>query len=262
VGAGNMAEALVGGMIQSGVCRPNQVVVSDVRADRIAYFARQFGVDGVSGNVPAVKGADIVVLAVKPQVLDAVLAEMGGAIEKGALVVSIAAGVPTSRIEGVLGEGARVVRAMPNTPALVRAGAAALCAGRWATEEDLQTAESLLGAVGVAVRVAEDAMDAVTAVSGSGPAYVFYIVEAMLAAAAHLGLPDGVARQLVYATIGGSARLLTETGIEPAELRRRVTSKGGTTAAALAVLDERKVAAVFAEAIRAAHKRAGELSQS
>jgi len=197
---------------------------------------------------------------VKPQMMGEILEGFRGSLGKKSLVVSIAAGITTTWIETRLGDGIHVVRVMPNTPALVRAGAAALCGGRWATEEDLCAAETMMCAVGIAVRVQEKDMDAVTALSGSGPAYVFHLMEAMLEAARRAGLDDAVAKKLVYATVAGSAKLAEATGVDPAELRRRVTSKGGTTAAAFEVLERKIVYHAYLEAIAAAHRRARELS--
>lgn len=262
VGAGNMAEALVNGITAGGACSPRHIVVTDVRAERLDLFRKQFGVATSAANADAVRGADVVVLAVKPQVMGEALDQIRSALSPHALVISIAAGIRTSRIEEGLGEGRRVVRAMPNTPALVRSGAAAVCGGRWATEQDLEVAETVFGTVGVVARVREEDMDAITALSGSGPAYVFYLIEAMLEAARKLNLEDAVARRMVYATIEGAAKLIRESGAEAADLRQRVTSKGGTTAAALDVLNSRGVSGAVADAILAAHRRSRELSGS
>lgn len=260
LGAGNMAEALVNGLIRGGVCSPLAITVSDVRPERLELFHKEHAVAGTAQNTEAVKGAEIIVLAVKPQTVGEILGEIRDARSKTSLVITIAAGIRTARVEEGLGEGCRVVRVMPNTPALVRCGAAALCGGRWATEKDLGAAETMMHAVGMAVRVKEEDMDAVTALSGSGPAYAFYFMEAMLAAAKEFGLDEAVARGLIYKTFEGAARLAAETGLDPAELRRRVTSKGGTTAAAVDVLNGRRVTEAFVEAILAARRRAAELS--
>ena len=260
IGAGNMAEALVKGMLASDVCTADRLCVTDVRSERLAFFEKEFNVKGLTSNENAVRSADVVVLAVKPQVIGGVLDGFQAALGHKPLVISIAAGISTSWLENSLGEGVRVVRAMPNTPALVRSGATAICRGRWATDADFSFAEAMLSAVGVVVRIEEKDMDAVTALSGSGPAYVFHLMEAMIAAASHAGLDDGVARKLVYATVRGAAKLAEDTGADPAELRRRVTSKGGTTEAALAVLEEKSVYHAYLQAIAAAHRRAQELS--
>ncbi len=261
IGAGNMAEALVKGLVEGGY-PAGRIAVTDTREERLKYFRDAFGVAGGKSNVEAARAAEVLFLAVKPQVFGEVLAELRGAIKRDALVISIAAGVRAARIEEALGEGIRVVRVMPNTPALVGAGVSAICAGRHASDGDLATAETLLKSVGVVVRVTESLMDAVTAVSGSGPAYVFYLMEAMLASAAGLGLDAGTARKLVIGTVAGAARLAAAADVGPEELRARVTSKGGTTAAAIGALDERGVKAALEEAIRAAERRSRELSGS
>jgi pyrroline-5-carboxylate reductase len=260
IGAGNMAEALIQGMIAGGVCKADRIFVTDVRPERLAFFEKEFRVKGSGENLSAVKNADVVVLAVKPQMMGEVLEGLRESLNPRSLVVSIAAGLSTAWIETRLGEGIRVVRVMPNTPALVRAGAAALCGGQRATEEDLCVTETMMCAVGIVVRVQEKDMDAVTALSGSGPAYVFHLIEAMIEAARHAGLDEVVAKKLIYSTVEGSAKLAEAAGVEPTELRRRVTSKGGTTAAALEVLEKKKVYRAYLEAIAAAHRRARDLS--
>jgi pyrroline-5-carboxylate reductase len=250
IGAGNMAEALIRGLLEKKVLPASSIIAHDVRAERLEELRQRFGIR--TGNTEA----DIVILAVKPQQISDAIAQVTGQ----PLVISIAAGVTTARIERELGGNARVVRVMPNTPALVGAGAAAYCAGRRATDADLATTERVLSAVGMAVRVEENLMDAVTALSGSGPAYIFYVAEAMTRAGMDAGLSDEVARRLTVQTIAGAGRLLAESS-EPAEvLRRKVTSPGGTTEAALKVMFERKLAGIFADAIQAAVKRGRELS--
>ena len=261
LGAGNMAEALVKGVLNAGLFVPSQIRVTDVSAARLALFADTYRVGASSDNRGAVAGADVVVLAVKPQVLPELLKEVRDSIPAGALVISIAAGIPLSAIEQGLKPGSRVVRVMPNTPALVGAGAAAFCLGHQASESDAVLVTSLFQAVGLVVRLEESMMDAVTAVSGSGPAYVFYLAEIMLRAARDLGLPDTAARSLVAQTLLGAARMLTETGVAPDELRRRVTSKGGTTAAAIEVLDAGQVRETWEKALHAACRRSKELAR-
>lgn len=263
LGAGQMAEALVRGLLRRGICPAAQIVATDVRDERLDFFRRTLGVSVERDNARAVPGADLVVVAVKPQDLRTALGQARGGLDRRATsVLSIAAGVRTDTIEEALGAGARVMRAMPNTPALVGEGVAALCGGRWVGEEDLRKAEAVLGAVGLVVRVREDDMDAVTAVSGSGPAYVFFLMEALEEAARRFGLPGDIARRLIVGTVVGAGRLCQETGQDPAELRERVTSKGGTTAAALEVLRARGVFEAWVEAVAAARRRAQELSRS
>jgi pyrroline-5-carboxylate reductase len=260
IGAGNMAEALVSGLIRKGIAGADRIRVTDVREDRRAYFRAAYGVEGLADNRAAVADADVVVLAVKPQGMRGVLTEIQSAVTDRHLVISIAAGIPVRLIEESLTDGVRVIRSMPNTPALVGSGVAAICAGSRATDSDLERADQLLGATGAVVRVDEGLMDAVTAISGSGPAYVFYLMEAMLESAQRMGLEDQDALQLVTGTVEGAARLVRETGLSPAELRERVTSKGGTTAAALSVMKEEDIFDHLVTAIMAAEQRARELS--
>jgi len=262
IGAGNMAEALVRGLLSAGVAAAEDLFVTDVLPARRAHFLARYGVAGGAENAAAARAADVLVLAVKPQQLPEVCRGLAGALPRDPLIVSIAAGATTARIEEWLGGAPRVVRAMPNSPALVGAGITALAPGRRATAADLDRAERLLGAAGAVVRVGEDALDAVTAVSGSGPAYVFYLAEAMRAAALQHGLAPDIADALVRRTILGAGRLLeAEAAAAPEELRRRVTSKGGTTEAAVAVLDARGVREAIAAAVAAAAARAKALSK-
>jgi len=262
LGGGNMGEALIRGLLTAKTVTPSQIVVTDVRPERLDSVAKTFGIRTTGDNMKAVADADIVVLAVKPQQMTTVLAPLKSATSDLTLFISIAAGVTTARIEGELGGRAHVVRVMPNTPALVGAGAAALAKGAYATDDDLATAESILGAVGITVRVAERFIDAVTALSGSGPAYVFFVTEAMIKAGVTAGLDGALARKLAIQTVYGAAKLLVESGEEPESLRRKVTSPGGTTEAALKVMNERKLTEIFVEAIQAAEQRSRELSGS
>jgi len=262
MGAGNMTEALVRGLLAAGLATAKDLVVTDIAPARLEHFRARYGVAGSSDNAAAARAADVIVLAVKPQQLADVCRALAGALERDPLVISIAAGILTARIEEALGGAARVVRAMPNTPALVGAGITAIAPGRRATAADLNLAERLLGAAGAVVRVGEEDLDAVTAVSGSGPAYVFYLAEAMREAASQLGLSLDVADALVRRTILGAGRLLeAEAGTLPEELRRRVTSKGGTTEAAVSELEARKVREAFVAAVIAAAARARALSR-
>ena len=261
LGAGNMAEAIVRGMLNSTLCVPEQICVTDVNPDRVAWFREQLGVRGGVDNAAAVTDADVVILAVKPQVLSEVLSDIHGTLRDTSLVISIAAGVTMSTIRTGLFEGQRIIRVMPNTPCLVGKGVSALAAGDFVTEADLNLTESLMQATGIVLRVDESDLDAVTAVSGSGPAYYFYIVEAMLKAAEELGLAPTVASRLVYGTIEGAAAMLEEGGIPPSELRNRVTSKGGTTAAAIRSLESDGVAEAMGRAMQAAWQRSKELAR-
>lgn len=259
IGAGNMAEALVRALVKGGTPAAS-LCVADVQPERLEFFRRELGVAGSADNASAARGAAVVVLAVKPQKMDAALQSLRGAVAPDALLLSIAAGVSCARIEQALGGAVRVVRAMPNTPALVAAGASAICAGAHATAGDLDRVEALLRPAGRVVRVAEADMDAVTALSGSGPAYVFLLIEQMLASAAEFGLDAAAARSLALATVAGSAKLLEETGLDPREARRRVTSEKGATDAAIGLMEARGVPAALRDAFAAARRRAAELS--
>ncbi len=261
IGAGNMAEALVRGLIRAGVSRPEQVVMADVDAARLAHFKKTYGVGSAPDNPSAARAADVVILAVKPQTLPGVLAEIRGVLEQRHLTVSIAAGVTLRRLAEGLGAGARLVRAMPNMPALVGAGATVFCRGAQALPADAELARRLFAAAGLVWEMEERHLNAVTALSGSGPAYVFYLAEAMARAGEQLGLPSLAAAELTAATMEGAGRMLRETGVSPGELRVRVTSRGGTTAAALRVLEESGFPAAVNAALSAACRRAAELEQ-
>jgi pyrroline-5-carboxylate reductase len=256
IGAGNMAGALVQGLIAARACSPGQLVASDARPEASAELARKHGIASAPDNPAAARGADVLVLCVKPQVLPAVLAELAPNVGPGTLAVSIAAGVPLSVLERGLGAGVRAVRAMPNTPALVQAGATAIAAGTHATEADLALCETLFASVGVVERVAEPLLDAVTGLSGSGPAYVFLLVEALSAAGRAVGLPAGTAAALAAQTVYGAAKLLHESGEAPEALRRKVTSPNGTTQAGIECLEQRDFLGVVADAVRSATERA------
>jgi pyrroline-5-carboxylate reductase len=254
VGGGRMGEALLGGLIAAGWAEPGDLGVVEKLADRRVALEREF--PGVQGLVEPVK-CDGAVIAVKPG--DAEGACRAVASAGCNRVLSIAAGVTLDRLQPALGDDIAVVRAMPNTPALVGAGAAAIAAGETATDDDLAWAESILAAVGVVVRLPEHLLDAVTGLSGSGPAYVFLVAEALVEAGVLVGLPRDVATTLAAQTMLGAARLLTETGDGPEALRAMVTSPGGTTAAGLRALESAGVRAAFLDAVTAATERSKEL---
>ena len=256
VGGGKMGEALVAGLLGSGWGRaPEVAVVEKLPARRRELQARFDGL-AVTDEVEAAEGA---VVAVKPEDVEAACRAVAGAGVPRAL--SIAAGVPLASLSDWLGPDVRAVRAMPNTPALVGAGAAAIAGGPTATEDDLAWAEGLLSAVGTVVRVPERLLDAVTGLSGSGPAYIFLVAEALIDAGVLAGLSRPTSQALVLQTMLGSARLLTESGQSPEALRAAVTSPGGTTAAGLLALEERALRAAFSEAVRSATARSQELGR-
>ena len=258
IGAGNMAEALIRGLLANQIVAPQQIIAIDVRPDRLASLHQTLSIRTDSDNANAVRQADVIVLAVKPQQMSAVLATIKP--QPTALIVSIAAGIPTHRIEKELGGKPHVIRVMPNTPALVGAGAAALCRGQFAGPEDSQIAEMILQAVGIVVPVDEKHLDAVTALSGSGPAYIFLVAEAMIQAGIAEGLAPEVARKLAIQTVFGAALLLRDSSEAPAELRQKVTSPGGTTEDAIRVMLEQKLPEIFWEAVTAATKRSQQLA--
>ncbi|HET8560176.1 MAG TPA: pyrroline-5-carboxylate reductase [Marmoricola sp.] len=259
VGAGVMGETLLSGLIRSG--RPaEELLVVEKRPERARELQERYSVTVVS-EARAVEGADTVALVVKPQDMADVLDEVRPYLNPGQLVVSLAAGITTAYVEARLPEGVAVVRVMPNTPALVDEGMAAISPGTHCDEGHLVVAEQLLAATGKVVRVPEKHQDAVTAISGSGPAYLFFVVEAMIDAGVLLGLPRSTATELVVQTVVGSAKLLRETGEHPTVLRERVTSPGGTTAAAVRQLEDHKVRAAFITAMEAARDRSRALAE-
>jgi len=261
LGAGNMAEAIARGILSAGVLKATQMIACDVAETRRALFRRDLGIEATADAADAVDRAPTVLVAVKPQQFDDALGPVAQAFGPRKLVITICAGVTTTHAEDLLAQGARVVRAMPNTPMLVGQGMAAVSKGSAATDADLATAERLLGAAAEVIRVPEDLMDAVTAVSGSGPAYFFYLAELLAEAGVAVGLPEDQARRLARVTFEGAARLLAETGETPAALRAKVTSAGGTTEAALATLEAMDLKRTVTEAVRAARDRAAELGR-
>lgn len=258
IGAGVMGEAIIDGLIRAGR-DPHNIVIAEKRAERARELSDRWGVRAAA-PLDAVTDASVVVLAVKPQDMVALLDEVGSHVKPDALVISIAAGITTTLLEARLPAGVACVRVMPNTPALINQGMAAVSAGTHCSDEQADVAESMLAVVGRVVRVPEPLQDAVTALSGSGPAYVFLLAEALTAAGQEIGLPGDIARELTIQTLVGAAAMLRETGDDPALLRQRVTSPGGTTAAALRVLDERDLRGAFIDALTAARDRSIELS--
>ena len=257
-GAGVMGETLLAGLIRAG--RPvAELVVTERRPDRAEELRVKHGGEVVS-NIDAAKLADTLVFVVKPQDMGALCDEIAPHVRPGALVVSLAAGITTEFLESHLPEGCPVVRVMPNTPALVDEGMAACAPGAHCDQAHLDEARQLLEAVGRVVVLEEKHLDAVTAISGSGPAYFFYIAEAMIEAGVFLGLPRSTATELVVQTCYGAAMMLRETGEHPSVLRENVTSPGGTTVAALRTLDDHKVRPAFISALEAARDRSHELA--
>jgi len=258
IGGGNMAEAMLRGLLK-GAFPAAGIVVSEPSADRRRLLQGNYGVTLAADNLEVVRACPLVVLAVKPQLAGEVLSGIAGAFGAGKLLVSVLAGVTTTAIEAFFSGSPRVVRAMPNTPALVAAGATALCGGRFATVDDLLTARHLFETVGSVQVVAEGQMDAVTGLSGSGPAYVVTVIEALADGGVQQGLPREVALSLATQTVLGAARLVQESGEHPAVLRDKVCSPGGTTIAGLKALEEKGLRAALMEAVATAAQRSREL---
>lgn len=261
IGAGNMAEAMIGGLIRGKHVAASKIAASDPRKERIEELRAQFGIDVTTVNREIVERSGLVVLSVKPQIMDKILREVGEHMKPGTLVVSIAAGVDTETIEAAVGDGVRVVRAMPNTPALVGAGATAIAAGKHASDTDLATAKALFDAVGITVELDESQLDAVTGLSGSGPAYIFLILEALSDAGVKVGLSRRNATRLAAQTVMGSAKMLIDTDEHPGKLKDMVTSPGGTAIAGLHTLEEGGLRTTLINAVETATKRSRELGR-
>lgn len=257
-GAGVMGEALLSGLLSSGIAA-DDLIITERRPDRAEQIRARFGVR-VLDNAAAARVADTLLLVVKPQDMAALLAEVAPIIKPDSLVISLAAGITCATIADHLPPGHAVVRVMPNTPALVDEGMSALAGGQTCDAAHLARAAQLLSSVGKVVEVPEGYLDAVTAISGSGPAYIFYVVEAMIEAGVLLGLPRALANELVVQTLVGAATMLRETGEHPTVLRENVSSPAGTTVAAIRQLDDHKVRAAFVTAMEAARDRSRELA--
>lgn len=261
LGGGNMAEALVKGLIAAGTVTPGQILVTDLSLDRLEHLRKTYGILIHKSNVDAVHEAGVIVLSVKPPVIEKVLGEIANTVDDKKLVISIAAGITIMKIEKALRDGTRVVRVMPNTPALVLAGAAALAGGKNATVDDLALAQSIFNSVGRSVVVDEKLMDAVTGLSGSGPAYVFMIIDALSDAGVKAGLPRQLALELAAQTVYGAAKMVLDTKEHPGKLRDMVTSPGGTTIEGLHALEKGKLRATLMNAVEAATARSKELGK-
>ena len=261
LGAGKIGEALIAGLLSSRWREPSEIVATSRREERLAELRERYGVETTRANRDAVQDAAVVVIAVKPQDIEELLGELAGAVAPSQTVVSIAAAIPTALIERHLGDSVPVVRAMPNAPAAVHEGMAGLAPGSHAREEHVARAEEILAHLGRSVRVAETYMDAVTAVSGSGPAYFALLAESMIEAGILLGLSREISTDLVVQTMLGTAKLLRDEKMHPVELREMVTSPGGTTIAAIRELEQAGVRAAFLNAIQAAMRRSKELAE-
>jgi pyrroline-5-carboxylate reductase len=261
LGAGKAGEALIAGFLSSGWRRPEEIVATARHEERLAGLRERYGIETTLSNAEAVQGAEVVVIAVKPQDIEGLLAEIGAAVQPTQTVLTIAAAIPCELIERRLSDGVPVVRAMPNTPVTVHEGMAGIAPGAHAAEQHVARAEEILGAVGRSVRVDEEYMDAITAVSGSGPAYFALLAESMIEAGILLGLSREISTDLVVQTMLGTAKLLRDEKMHPVELREMVTSPGGTTIAAIRELEQAGVRAAFLNAIQAAMRRSKELAE-
>jgi pyrroline-5-carboxylate reductase len=260
LGAGVMGETVLSGLLRAG-WTSDRIIATDRRTERQVELEAKYGITMMT-NAEAAAKADTVILVVKPQDMRDLLTEIAPVVSSATLIVSLAAGVDTASIEERLPTGTPVVRVMPNTPAQVDEGMAAISPGAHSDEEHLARVSELMSATGRVVTVPERYQDAVTAISGSGPAYLFFVVEAMIEAGVHLGLPRDTATELVVQTMLGSAKLLRETGEHPTVLRERVTSPGGTTAAAIRQLEDHKVRAAFITAMESARDRSRDLAKA
>jgi len=261
VGSGVMAEAMIAGLLRGKLVSPERVVASHPRAERREQLTAEYAIRTVASNVEAVTGADVVLLAIKPQMLGRVGREIGPHLKRGQLVLSILAGATTRALSATLGHD-QIVRSMPNTPARLGRGMTVWYATPETTAEQRAQAAALLGSLGVQLEVDDEKMVAMaTAVSGTGPTYVFLVMEALIDAAVHLGFPRHVAHDLVIETLEGSTLFAKQSGMHPAELRNMVTSPGGTSAAALHELESGRLRTVLSEAVWAAFRRTVELGE-
>ncbi len=262
LGAGKMATALAKGFLRAGLVTPRQIQASDPSEAACAAFAKETGAKTTAFNPDVTRFADVLILAVKPDQVNSVLTDIAAGFTERHLLISIAAGVPLARLEERLGAGARLIRVMPNTPALVGASASAFALGKSALAEDGALAEKLFSAVGIAFQLKESLLDAVTGLGGSGPAYVYLFIEALSDGGVAAGLPREVATRIAAQTVLGSAKMLLETGLHPGALKDMVTSPGGTTIEGLHELERGKLRGTVISAVRAASEKSRRLGQA
>jgi pyrroline-5-carboxylate reductase len=261
LGAGNMGEAMIKGLVQAGLVPAASIAATDPRADRLEQIARQYGIRPVADNLALVRDSDVVILAVKPQIMGAVLREIGPAVHARALLISVAAGMATHTLRDFLGKPARLIRVMPNTPALVLEGATAIARADGLDAGDLDIAQELFGAVGRVVVLDEDHLDAVTGLSGSGPAYVAIAIEALADGGVKMGLDRATAMTLAAQTVLGAAKLILDTGTHPGQLKDMVASPGGTTIAGIAALEDGGFRRTLISAVERATQRSRDLGR-
>jgi len=261
IGAGNMAETIMRGILKSSLTTPDHVMASDIRDERLEEMKKSLYIQTSHSNREVISKANKIVLAVKPQNMNEALSEIAPHVKSGQCFISIAAGWRTEKIEKRLGGEPRVIRVMPNTPTLLSCGASALCKGRFAQNADLSTALEIFRSIGMAITVTEDRMDAVTGLSGSGPAYFFYLIECLIKAGVEVGLSEDDASKLVIQTALGAARMIVETGHPASHLREAVTSPGGTTFAGLEVMRNADFEKIIIDTVKAATARSKELGK-
>ena len=261
LGSGNMGEALIKGLVSANVLPSDAIHASDVRRERLRQLDQQYGIQLAADNVELVRQADVVILAVKPQIVTAVLKEVASALTRRKLLISLAAGVSTARLRSDLGKDARLIRVMPNTPALVLEGVTAIAKADGLEPDDLETAGEIFSAVGRVVVLDEEALDAVTGLSGSGPAYVAVVIESLADGGVKMGLDRITAMTLATQTVLGAAKLLLETGLHPGALKDMVSSPGGTSIAGIAALEEGGIRTTFIKAVERATLRSKELGR-
>ena len=260
IGAGNMAAALIKGIISSGIATAKNITATDTNSDRLSWIQEEYSIKTNSSNKASIQKSDIIILAIKPPMFPEVLEEISPVINSHQLIISIAAGITTTKIEKILGKDSKVIRVMPNTPALVQRGVTAITKGKFATEEDALIAIKIFDSVGLILNVKENMMDIITATSGSGPAYIFYFMEAMIEAAEENGLSKIDAVNVVTETVCGAGELVLLSHDSPKVLRENVTSPGGTTQAALEVLEKNCFKDLIKKAVGAATSRSKELA--
>ncbi len=260
IGAGNMATALIKGILSAKLFQSEEVFASDLDVEKLDTLKEDFGINTIfKNNANLVENVDIVVLSVKPQIMDKIVKEISHVLDENKLVISIAAGIPSEFIEKIADKKLRVIRSMPNTPALILEGATAISPGNHATENDIRLAYEIFAAVGVVAIVDETQMDAVTGLSGSGPAYIFMIIEALSDAGVKMGLSRKVAMKLAAQTVAGAAKLQIESQMHPGRLKDMVTSPGGTAIAGLHTLEQGGIRTTLMNAVESATMRAKEL---
>jgi len=261
IGAGKIGEAIIKGLISSGICPPKNIIASDIDETRLNFLKESLGIKVTTQNNDVVKKSEIVVLAVKPKFIKEVVFGIGSVIKKDQLVISVAAGVPTEKVEAAGGEGIRVVRVMPNIACVVGESASAICPGKYATRQDEEKAKEIFGSCGEVVLVPENLMDAVTGLSGSSPAFIFMIIEALSDGGVHEGLDRKTALRLSAQTVLGAAKMVLETNKHPGELKDMVTSPGGTTIRGIRAMEEHTVRFAMMSAVIEATRQSKELGK-